>query len=212
MNILDRVGKSPVLPILNLVDIQQALRAAEALANGGIETIEITLRNKKALTVLQEIRKEFPHFTLGAGTILREEQIKQILDIGVDFGVAPGWNESVWEKAQLNKFMLIPGIITPTELNNAHQKGCTTLKIFPIESVGGYPYMHALLAPFRNLGIKYIPTGGIKEKAVPSYLADPDVLTVGGSWLTPANLLENSQFVEITKLAMKAVSLAKCTT
>ena len=114
MNIIDRVGKSPVLPILNLVDIQQALRAAEALANGGIETIEITLRNKTALTVLHAIRKEFPHFTLGAGTILQKEQIKQILDIGVDFGVAPGWNESVWEKAQLNKFMLIPVIITPT--------------------------------------------------------------------------------------------------
>lgn len=211
MNILDRVGKSPVLPILNLVDIHQGLRAAEALANGGIETIEITLRNKTALSVLHEIRKEFPHFTLGAGTILQEEQIKQILDIGVDFGVAPGWNESVWQQAQLNKFMLIPGIITPTELNNAHQKGCTTLKIFPVEPAGGYPYMQALLAPFRNLGIKYIPTGGIKQEVVPSYLADPDVLTVGGSWLTPANLLENSQFAEITKLAMKAVSLAKCT-
>ena len=207
MNILDRVGKSPVLPILNLVDIHQGLRAAEALANGGIETIEITLRNKTALTVLHEIRKEFPHFTLGAGTILQKEQIKQILD----FGVAPGWNESVWQQAQLNKFMLIPGIITPTELNNAHQKGCTSLKIFPVEPAGGYPYMQALLAPFRNLGIKYIPTGGIKQELVPSYLADPDVLTVGGSWLTPANLLENSQFAEITKLAMKAVSLAKCT-
>ena len=209
MGILNQLGKYPVLPILHLSDPKTSLQTAEALAEGGVEILEMTLRSDEALPSLEAVRKEFPHFILGAGTLLEIEQIERVQDIGIDFGVSPGWDESMWIKAQEENFFLIPGILTPSELNNVSKCGCPLIKIFPIEPAGGYSYLKALLAPFRPRGLKYLPTGGITKELVSSYLADPDVLTVGGSWLTPSHLLKNSQFCEITKLAKEALSIAK---
>ena len=209
MGVLNQLGKYPVLPILNLSNPKTSLQTAEALAEAGVEIMEMTLRNDEALPSLEAVRKEFPHFILGAGTLLEIEQIERVQDIGIDFGVSPGWDESIWIKAQEENFFLIPGILTPSELNNVSKCSCPLIKIFPIEPAGGYSYLKALLAPFRARGLKYLPTGGITKDLVSSYLADPDVLTVGGSWLTPSHLLKNSQFCEITKLAKEALSFAK---
>jgi len=206
MGIPEKIGKYPVLPILNLTNPENGLRTAEALADGGIEIMEVTLRNEDALPSLKAIRKEFPHFTLGAGTILNVEQLDRVENIGVDFGVSPGWDEALWNKAIEKNFFLIPGILTPSELNRVSQFDCPLIKVFPIQPAGGYPYLHALLAPFRSLGRKYIPTGGITPKLVSRYLSDPDVLLVGGSWITPCQLLQTSQFQKITELAKSALS------
>lgn len=207
MEILDQLGRYPVLPILNLTDPKTALNTAEALAKGGLEIMEVTLRSDDALPSLEAVRKEFPHFILGAGTLLKIEQIKKVQNIGVDFGVSPGWDEPMWRKAQEDNFFLIPGILTPSELNNVSKCDCPLIKIFPMEPAGGYPYLKSLLAPFRSLGLKYLPTGGITKELVPTYLKDPDVLTVGGSWITPSHVLKNSHYCEITDLAKKALSL-----
>ena len=207
MGILESLGNQSVLPIINFQNSKLALQTTEALLKGGIKNLEVTLRSKDALLTLQEIRKEFPKVLLGAGTILKEEQIDQLQDIGINFGVSPGWDESIWEKSQKNNFFLIPGILTPTELNRVSKCNCPAVKIFPVEPVGGYPYMKALIAPFRDLGIKYLPTGGVTQNLTSAYLNDPDLLTIGGSWITPQDLVQNLQFSKITKLAKEAISL-----
>ena len=207
MGILESLGNQSVLPILNFQNSKLVFHTVEALLEGGIKNLEVTLRSKDALPTLEEIRKEFPDLLLGAGTILKDEQIDQVQDIGINFGVCPGWDESIWKKSQKNNFFLIPGILTPTELNRVAKFNCPAIKIFPIEPTGGYPYMKALIAPFRNLGIKYLPTGGVTQHLTSTYLNDPDLLTIGGSWVTPQDLVHNLQFSQITKLAKEAVSL-----
>ena len=207
MGILESLGNQSVLPILNFQNSKLVFQTVEALLKGGITNLEVTLRSKDAVPILKEIRKEFPDIILGAGTILKDEQIDQVQDIGINFGVCPGWDESIWKKSQKNNFFLIPGILTPTELNRVSKFNCPAIKIFPIEPTGGYPYMKALIAPFRNLGIKYLPTGGVTRHLTSTYLTDPDLLTIGGSWVTPQELVHNLQFSQITKLAKEAVSL-----
>ena len=207
MGILDQLGGQPVLPILNLADRETALRVAEALTKGGIGAFEITLRSTTALGSLQAVRKEFPGLTLGAGTILEKEQVSQVRDLGIDFGVCPGWDIELWTHSQELGFPLFPGILTPTELTHAHKSGCRALKVFPIEPAGGISYLKSLIAPFRSLGVKYLPTGGIGRDKVAPYLEDEAVLTVGGSWLTPRNLIEKKGFAEITELAIASLSL-----
>ena len=207
MDVLDQLGGQPVLPILNLPDGNSALRIAEALVGGGIKAFEITLRNPEALQALQAVRDEFPDLTLGAGTLVDKKQIGRVKDIGIDFGVSPGWSEELWTCAQEVDLPFFPGILTPTELLSAQQAGCRALKIFPIEPAGGISYLKSLIAPFRPLGIRYLPTGGIGRDKVRSYLHDESVVTVGGSWLTPGNLIENKDFEKITELAIEALSL-----
>jgi 2-dehydro-3-deoxyphosphogluconate aldolase/(4S)-4-hydroxy-2-oxoglutarate aldolase len=208
VTIPNQLGQFPVLPILNEADQKTALRVAEALTKGGIGAFEITLRNPDALGSLQAVRKEFPSLTLGAGTILEKEQISQVRDLGIDFGVCPGWDNELWVHSQELNFPLIPGILTPTELALACQFGCRTLKVFPIEPAGGIAYLKSLIAPFHSLGVKYLPTGGIGREQVAAYLKEDSVLAVGGSWLTPRNLIEKKDFQEITELAIASLSLA----
>ena len=207
MEILDQLGRQPVLPILNFADRDSALRITEALVIGGINTFEITLRSPEALDALQTVRKEFLDLTLGAGTILDKEQLSQVKDGGIDFGVSPGWSDELWEHSQELELPFFPGIVTPTELTHAHRSGCRALKVFPIEPAGGIAYLKSLIAPFRALGIRYLPTGGIDRSKVVPYLLDDAVVTVGGSWLTPKDLIDKKEFGKITELAIASLSL-----
>lgn len=207
MRIIDQLEQQPVLPILNLADRDSALRITEALVKGGINAFEITLRSPEALDALQTVRKEFPDLTLGAGTILDKEQLSQVKDGGIDFGVSPGWSDELWEHSQELELPFFPGIVTPTELTHAHRSGCHVLKVFPIEPAGGIAYLKSLIAPFRALGIRYLPTGGIDRSKVAPYLFDDAVVTVGGSWLTPKDLIDKKEFGKITELAIASLSL-----
>ena len=183
MTIPDQLRHNPVLPILNLADQETALHVVEALIAGGIKALEITLRTPAALDALRAVRKEFRELTLGAGTILEKEQ------------------------AQSLGFHLFPGILTPTELTRAQKAGCRSLKVFPIEPVGGINYLKSLIAPFRSLGMKYLPTGGISKGNVAPYLAEETVLAVGGSWMAPPALIEKKNFRAITELAKESFCL-----
>ena len=207
MEILDRLGRQPVLPILNFADRDSALRIAEALVNGGISAFEITLRSPEAMDALQTVRKTFPDLALGAGTILEKEQLSQVKDCGIDFGVSPGWSDELWVHSQELELPVFPGILTPTELTRAVHSGCRTLKVFPIEPAGGIAYLKSLIAPFHSLDLNYLPTGGINREKVEDYLAEDSVLTVGGSWITPRDLIEKKEFGKITELAIASLSL-----
>ena len=208
MNPPNWLGKYPVLPIINKVSPDQALAIAEALSEGGVGIMEITLRTDEAKDSLLAVRREFPEFILGAGSILNSDQLEWVSGEGMEFAVAPGWSDKCWQKAVSLKLPFIPGILSPSELLNSIGAGCLLSKIFPIEPVGGLEYLRALLAPFRKLNFQCLPTGGIKEKQVSQYLEDPQVIMVGGSWLTPSDLIEKKDMTEITKLAKSSLFLA----
>ena len=201
-------GKYPVMPIINQVSPDESLMIAEALLVGGVRIMEITLRSDEAQESLIAVRKEFPEIVLGAGSVVNPEQLEWIRGEGLDFAVAPGWSDECWQKANILNLPFIPGILTPTELIKAIDEGCLNPKIFPVEPVGGMSYLKSLLAPFRAVGLQCLPTGRILEEQVSEYLNDPQVAMVGGSWLTPPELIKAKDISTITKLAKSSLLFA----
>ena len=196
------------MPIINQVLPDDSLLVAEALLIGGVEIMEITLRSDKAKESLVAVRKKFPKIVLGAGSVVNPEQLEWIQGEGLDFAVAPGWSDECWQKANTLNLPFIPGILTPSELIKAIDSGCLNPKIFPVEPIGGISYVKSLLAPFRAIGLQCMPTGGIVKEKVSEYLTDPQIAMVGGSWLTPPELIKAKDIPAITKLAKSSLLFA----
>ena len=196
------------MPIINQVLPDDSLLVAEALLMGGVEIMEITLRSDKAKESLVAVRKKFPEIVLGAGSVVNPEQLEWIQGEGLDFAVAPGWSDECWQKANTLNLPFIPGILTPSELIKAIDSGCLNPKIFPVEPIGGISYVKSLLAPFRAIGLQCMPTGGIVKEKVSEYLTDPQIAMVGGSWLTPPELIKAKDIPAITKLAKSSLLFA----
>lgn len=200
--------KYPVLPIINQATPDEALSIAEALLEGGIDVMEVTLRTAQAKEALQVVRKKFPEITLGVGSILSTEQMNWAAAEGMNFGVSPVWNEDLWELSLDLEISFFPGVLTPSELSRAIDAGCLHPKIFPIEPTGGVAYLKSLLAPFGNTNLYCLPTGGIGKEKVLEYLAIPQVSTVGGSWITPQSLISSKDTKGMTELAKSSLLLA----
>lgn len=200
--------KYPVLPIINQATPDQALSIAEALLEGGIDVMEVTLRTTQAKEALQVVRKKFPEITLGVGSILSTEQVNWAAAEGMNFGVSPVWNEDLWALSLDLEISFFPGVLTPSELSRAIDAGCLHPKIFPIEPTGGVAYLKALLAPFGNTNLYCLPTGGIGKEKVLEYLTIPQVSTVGGSWITPQSLISSKDTKGMTELAKSSLLLA----
>ena len=202
------LGKYPVLPIINRAKPDEALLIAEALIKGGLEIMEITLRTEEAMGSLCAVRKEFPKLILGAGSVITPYQLDWIKGEGLDFAVSPGWSDLCWKKASSFNLPFFPGVLTPTELMHAINEGCLHPKVFPIGPMGGIDYFRALLAPFREQKIQCVPTGGIKQHQVFDYVRNPHVSMVGGSWITPKEMVNQKDFEGITELAKSSLLLA----
>ena len=200
--------KYPVLPIINQATPDEALSIAEALLEGGIDVMEVTLRTTQAKEALQVVRKKFPEITLGVGSILSTEQVDWAAAEGMNFGVSPVWNEDLWELSLDLEISFFPGVLTPSELSRAIDAGCLHPKIFPIEPTGGVAYLKSLLAPFGNTNLYCLPTGGIGKEKVLEYLKIPQVSTVGGSWITPQSLISSKDTKGMTELAKSSLLLA----
>lgn len=200
--------KYPVLPIINQATPDQALSIAEALLEGGIDVMEVTLRTTQAKEALQVVRKKFPEITLGVGSILSTDQVDWAAAEGMNFGVSPVWNEDLWALSLDLEISFFPGVLTPSELSRAIDAGCLHPKIFPIEPTGGVAYLKSLLAPFGNTNLYCLPTGGIGKEKVLEYLAIPQVSTVGGSWITPQSLISSKDTKGMTELAKSSLLLA----
>ena len=200
--------KYPVLPIINQATPDEALSIAEALLEGGIDVMEVTLRTAQAKEALQVVRKKFPEITLGVGSILSTEQVNWAAAEGMNFGVSPVWNEDLWALSLDLEISFFPGVLTPSELSRAIDAGCLHPKIFPIEPTGGVAYLKALLAPFGNTNLHCLPTGGIGKEKVLEYLKIPQVSTVGGSWITPQSLISSKDTKGMTELAKSSLLLA----
>ncbi len=200
MNVTEILAKAwPVMPVIVIDDPKHALPMAEALREGGVTVLEITLRTDAALTAMREISKALPDVIVGAGTVLTGEQLAKVTDAGAQFAVSPGLTEKLAVAAQKSSIPLLPGAVTASEIQLALEYGLSTLKFFPAESAGGAPAVKSFHGPFSQL--KFCPTGGISVANAGSYLSLPNVSCVGGSWLTPAAEMKAGNWAELTRLA-----------
>jgi len=204
---LERILRaSPVMPVIALERLDQALPLAEALLEGGLSTLEITLRTPVGLEAIRLISRQFPGAYVGAGTVTTAEALRQVADAGATFAVSPGLTEPLIAAAQDCPIPLLPGVMTPTEVMRAMDAGFRFLKLFPAEQTGGLAMLKALAGPFKDL--RFCPTGGITPASAQTYLSQPNVLCVGGSWLTPKASLDAGDWNVIIDLARQASALA----
>jgi len=205
--ILEQLAKIRVIPVVVIDDEESAERLAAALLEGGLPTMEITFRTEAAKGTLTRIAKAFPDVLLGAGTVLSVDQVKTAVSCGARYIVSPGLNRKVVEYCLDNDIVVTPGVITPTEIEAAIDLGLGVVKFFPAGAVGGLPYLKAISGPYRKM--KFIPTGGIDESNLSEYLNFSQVMACGGSWMVKSDLLVGKRFDEISRLAARAVGIAR---
>lgn len=204
---LKSITDSRLVPVAVIPFEESALPLAEALIEAGLPHIEITLRTECALAAIQAIRKEFPDMTIGAGTIIDPEIIPGLVDMGVAFGVSPGLNPAVVEKAQSLDFQMVPGVMTPGEVERGLAMGLKLLKFFPAEAAGGAKMLKALAGPYGHTGVKFVPTGGINSSNAAGYLDLEVTAAIGGSWFVDKKLVTGGQYSEIKALTREALAL-----
>lgn len=204
---MQRIGKLRILPIATVHNTDQALHVAEALQEGGLDIVEFTFRSGPADSFVAAVLKSFPNMLVGAGTILRVDQLQRAVDAGARFGLAPGLNEVIISRAFDLDLPFLPGVLTPSEISRAIAIGCKLLKFFPAEHSGGVDMLNAVATPFAGTGVKFVPTGGITMTNATDYLALPTVSAIAGTWLVPHDILELKNWNHITRLATAALNL-----
>ncbi len=205
-NTVEQIVKlSPVIPVVVFNDVREGIFAAQALLAGGIRIIEVTLRTENSLAALEAIAKEVPEMVVGAGTVRRASEVARVKSAGARFVVSPGFSADVSEACKAEKLPLLPGVSTATEAMAANDAGHTHLKLFPAEAVGGIKLLKALHGPFPDL--RFCPTGGITATTASDYLAQPNVVCVGGSWLVTEAALKANDANVITQAARAASAL-----
>lgn len=195
----------PVIPVLQFDSVEQGEQTARALYEGGVRVLEITLRTPAGLGVIERMAKFADDLVVGVGTLTRPEQVAQAVSAGARFGVSPGLTDALANAANQQGLALLPGVATSSEILIALEHGYRTLKLFPAEQVGGVAMLKAFGGPFGD--VKFCPTGGVSLATAPSYLALPNVVCVGGSWLTPAAMMRAGDWAGITRLAREASAL-----
>ncbi len=196
---LSRIG---VVPVITIDRPQDAVPLARALLNGGIGCAEITFRTASAEEAIQRISGECHEMLVGAGTVLTVQQAEQAIRAGAQYIVAPGFDAAVVDWCQEHGVPVLPGVATPTEINMALARGVKLLKFFPSEEIGGVRMLKALHAPYQE--VQFIPTGGIKAHNLAEYLALPNVVACGGSWMATGSMISEGKFDEITRLSREA--------
>lgn len=195
---------APVIPVIIHDDVGTARALAEALVEGGLPVLEVTMRTPNALSVMAEMGK-VSGAIVGAGTLRTAAQMKQAVDAGAKFLVSPGAAPRLLDAADDITVPLLPGIGTPTEAMTAAERGYSFLKFFPAEALGGAPVLKAFASPLPD--ISFCPTGGIDYEKARTYLALPNVICVGGSWVLPRDAVAGGDFVRIGELAREAAGL-----
>lgn len=206
---LEKYFTKKILPAVTIEDPQDALKVAEVFLEGGLKVMEITFRTKTAAESIKKIRENLPDMIVGAGTLLTPQQAEKAKKAGAHFGVAPGMNSNVITGAQKINFPFIPGVITPSEVEQALELDCTTLKLFPAKQSGGVNRLKAIAAPYKHTGVSFIPMGGINPDNISQYLAYPEVLAVGGSWLAPKSLIQKQDFAKISEKVREALNISR---
>ena len=205
MKIRDICQLAPVVPVLIVDDAADAAPLARALVVGGLKALEITLRTPAALDAIRAMADAAPDAVVGAGTLRTAADVKAAVQAGAQFGVSPGLSPSVLDAAEEAGLPMLPGVATPSEAMAAAERGLEILKFFPAEANGGIPVLKAWASPLA--GLEFCPTGGVGPSNAADYLAQPNVLCVGGSWVAPGDLIRKGDWGAITALSRAAASL-----
>lgn len=196
---------APVIPVIVLHDVAHAVPLARALVAGGIRMLEITLRTAVALECMRAIHAEVPEAIVGAGTVCNPRDVDACLEAGARFAVSPGYTTQLGVSCRDRGLPLLPGVATASEIMQAQNDGYTELKFFPAMQSGGVAMLKALYGPFSH--IQFCPTGGITAQNASEFLALPNVVCVGGSWLVPADALAQADYTHIETVARQALQL-----
>ena len=205
MNTLDLIAHGPVIPVIVIHRLEDAVPMAQALVDGGVRVLEVTLRTPIALQCMEAIARAVPGAILGAGTVRSAADARAAKDAGCTFAVSPGYTSSIGQACRDIGLPLLPGTATGSEVMQANADGYFFLKFFPAMQAGGIDMLKALGGPFTD--VVFCPTGGITLATAPQFLALPNVKVCGGSWLTPADAVSAKNWVRITKLAGEASAL-----
>ncbi|MEJ0037560.1 MAG: bifunctional 4-hydroxy-2-oxoglutarate aldolase/2-dehydro-3-deoxy-phosphogluconate aldolase [Gammaproteobacteria bacterium] len=198
---------SPVMPVVTIEDAATAPDLARALVRGGIRTIEVTLRTAQALRAIEAIAAKVPEICVGVGTVMSIADLKLAVDAGAAFAISPGATRELLAAGANLSIPYLPAVATASELMTAMAAGYHHFKLFPANVVGGIPALKGFHGPFPEA--RFCPTGGVTPQTAPDYLALPNVLCVGGSWLAPADALKAGDWARIEKLAREAAALGR---
>lgn len=203
----DVLNACPVMPVMVIPNLDDAVPLAQALVDGGINVLEITLRTPVALDAIKAIASQVSNVIVGAGTVTTPEQLKAAEDAGAIFAISPGLTPTLLNAAVNSDIALIPGIASLSELMLGMEYGLDHFKFFPAEAAGGIPMLKAIAGPMPN--IRFCPTGGISPDNYQAYLALSNVACVGGSWLAPNDVVKAKNWAKVTELAQHAIANAK---
>ena len=207
MDVLKRLADSIVVPVVVLDKVEDAIPTANAMAKGGVDTMEITFRTACAPEAIKAVAENCPDVLVGAGTIINLEQCKLAVKMGAKFIVSPGYSEEVVAWCVENNIPVAPGCVTPTEIIAALKHGLKMVKFFPANVYGGLNAMKNLSAPF--VGLKFLPTGGVNSANIKEYIDAPFIHAVGGSWVCPKADIAAGNWEKITALCLEARKAAK---
>ncbi len=203
---IDQVlARAPVVPVLSIARVEDAVPLARALVDGGLPVLEVTLRTDAAIGAIRAIREQVPGASVGAGTVLSARDLSAVEAAGALFAISPGATDALYAAASDARIPLLPGIATASELMHGLELGYQRFKFFPAESSGGIAALKSFAGPFAQA--RFCPTGGIDAAKAPAYLALPNVITVGGSWMVPADALAAGDWQRVANLAREAAVL-----
>ncbi|WTP57231.1 bifunctional 4-hydroxy-2-oxoglutarate aldolase/2-dehydro-3-deoxy-phosphogluconate aldolase [Streptomyces phaeochromogenes] len=198
---------APVVPVVVVDDVADAVPLARALVAGGLPAIEVTLRTPVALDAIRAIADGVPEAVVGAGTVISPEQVAQSVAAGARFLVSPGWTDVLLDAMKASGVPFLPGVSTTSEVVALLERGVSDMKFFPAQAAGGTAYLKSLAGPLPQA--RFCPTGGIGPAVAPEYLALPNVLCVGGSWMLPADAIAARDWARVETLAREAAGLGR---
>ena len=201
------LNSAPVVPVIVIDRIEQAVPLAQALVDGGLRVLEVTLRSAVAMQAIHNIAKSVPDAILGVGTVTRPEQFRECVEAGAQFAVSPGLTDSLLTASRDAELPFLPGVFTPTEVMRAQEQGFKQLKLFPASQAGGIGMLKALHGPLPD--VSFCPTGGIGADNFAEFLRLPNVACVGGSWVCPTNAVQQQDWDRIQNLAEEANRIAR---
>ncbi|TXI44844.1 bifunctional 4-hydroxy-2-oxoglutarate aldolase/2-dehydro-3-deoxy-phosphogluconate aldolase [Methylophilus sp.] len=205
MSTLELANHGPVIPVIVINKVEDAVPMAEALLEGGVKVLEVTLRSPVALQAMEQIAKHVPDAILGSGTVRNLKDAQASKDVGCQFAVSPGYTTELGQFARKIGLPLLPGVSTGSEIMMANADDYYFLKLFPAVAVGGINLLKGFAGPFAD--VKFCPTGGVSVESAPNFLALPNVVVCGGTWLTPSDAVERKDWAHITKLAKEASAI-----
>ncbi|WP_019275234.1 bifunctional 4-hydroxy-2-oxoglutarate aldolase/2-dehydro-3-deoxy-phosphogluconate aldolase [Vibrio coralliilyticus] len=204
IEMINKLKQFKVIPVIQINSVEQAIPLAKVLVENGLPVAEVTFRTEAAADAIKAMREAYPEMCIGAGTVLNAEQIEQAQQAGAEFVVAPGLNPNTVRCCQEVGMPIVPGVNSPSQVEQALELGLNFLKFFPAEASGGVAMVKSLLAPYVDVSL--MPTGGIGKGNVNDYLAIDRVVCCGGTWMVAPKLIENEQWEEIGQLVREAVA------